>query len=327
MMSFQKIIGHDKIIKFLKTAIKNDSLAHAYIFEGRIGIGKKTSALEFAKAICCKESLDDSCDICTSCHKIDSGNHPDIEIISPDGKSIKNKQIEEFQNNILLRPYESNKKIFLIEASNTMTVSAQNRLLKILEEPPSYGIIILITENSYGLLPTIRSRCQTIKFNRIPKEDIAKYLIERYNLNKEESLVYSIFSDGSLGRALDIYQSEEFKERRSEIIKIIDKIAIGDRLKLIDSVEFFEKNKDYMEELLDLLAIWFRDMLLLKEIDDEKKLFNIDYKNKVREYMNVFTGYRIMKAINIIEETRKNIKSNVNLNVSIETMLLNILEV
>ena len=142
-MGFEKIIGQDRIINFLKAAIKNDRLAHAYVFEGQEGVGKGLTAVEFTKAINCKnKGL--GCGVCSACLKIDKGNHSDINIIRPSGNSIKNVQIEEFQNNIFLKPYESHKKVFIIEDSDTMTISAQNRLLKILEEPPEYGIIILI---------------------------------------------------------------------------------------------------------------------------------------------------------------------------------------
>ncbi len=326
-MSFEKIVGHNRIINFLKISIKNNKLAHAYIFEGRSGIGKGLTALEFVKAIVCKENIDDGCDNCPSCIKINTENHPDINTIEPNGNNIKNKQIEEFQNDILIKPYESDKKIFIIKAADTMTTSAQNRLLKVLEEPPSYGIIILITENSYGLLPTIRSRCQKIKFNRIPGELIQKYLLNKYDMSTKEAQILTTFSDGSLERAVDLYESQEFKDRRMTIIDITDSILKGDKLKLIDSVTFFEDNKEHIEELLDLLIIWFRDMLLLKETNEENKLFNIDYIDKLKAQLKLIEEIQILNIINIIEETRKNINSNVNYGLCIETMLLNIQEV
>lgn len=326
-MSLEKIVGHNKIINFLKTAIRKDKLAHAYIFNGKEGVGKRLTAIEFAKSINCKVNIDSSCEECSSCIKINTNNHPDIKIIESDGKSIKNKQIEEFQSNILFKPYESQKKIFIIEAADTMTISAQNRILKILEEPPEYGVIILITQNSYGLLPTIRSRCQSIKFNRISKDIIYNYLKETCKVTDDESGLLTKFSDGSLGKALSLYASEEFKNRREKTIDIIDEIIRGDKLKLLDFTGFFEDNKEHINELLDFFAIWFRDILLLTETRDEKYLFNIDKIFRLQDHVNSIKYEKIPKAINIIEETRKNIDANVNFGLCIETLLLNLQEV
>lgn len=325
-MGFDKIIGHEKIISFLKNAISSDRLAHAYVFEGQNGVGKKLVAVEFAKAINCKNE-DLGCEICSSCVKINNNNHPDISIIEPDGKSIKNKQIEEFQNNILLRPYESNKKVFIIEAAHTMTISAQNRLLKILEEPPKYGLIILVAENSHSLIPTIRSRSQIIKFNRISKKLIEEYLKENYNIRDNDVSIVAGFCDGSIGKAINLYKSEEFRSRREITIDIIDKIISGDKLKLLDYVDFFEKNKEYIWELLDFFIIWFRDLLLLSEIEEEKHLLNIDKIDTLRIHVNKLSSENFGEFIEIVESTRKNIDANVNFSLSIETMLLNLQEV
>lgn len=324
-MGFEKIIGHDRIVNFFKTAIKNDRLAHAYVFEGQDGVGKKLTAIEFAKAMNCKNG-NIGCETCSSCVKINNNNHPDINIIKPDGNSIKNKQIEEFQSNILLKPYESNKKVFIIEASDTMTISAQNRLLKILEEPPQYGVIILITQNAHSLLPTIRSRSQMIKFNRISKKLIEEYIMENYNIMDKDVSIFAGFSDGSLGKAISLYESEEFNNRRERVLDIIDEVIRGEKLKLLDSVDFFEKNKEYISEILDFLIIWFRDLLLLSETKKDKYLLNIDKKGNLEMHVSKVSYEAIAKSISIVEETRKNIEANVNFSLSIETMLLNLQE-
>ncbi|SKC83746.1 DNA polymerase III subunit [Maledivibacter halophilus] len=325
-MGFDKVIGHEKIISFLKNAINSNRLSHAYVFEGQKGVGKKITGVEFAKAINCKnESL--GCETCSSCVKINNNNHPDISIIKSDGKSIKNKQIEEFQNDILLRPYESDKKVFIIEDAHTMTISAQNRLLKILEDPPKYGIIILIVENSYSLIPTIRSRSQIIKFNRIPKKLIEEYLKKNYNIRDNDLSIATRFSDGSIGKAMNLYKSEEFKSRREITIDIIDEVISGDKLKLLEYVDFFEKNKEYISEILDFFIIWFRDLLLLSETGEEEHLLNIDKIDILRLHANKLPSENFCEFIEIVEKIRKNIDANVNFSLSIETMLLNLQEV
>lgn len=325
-MAFDKIIGHDDVINFLKTAIKNEKLAHAYIFEGKKGVGKGLTAIEFAKAINCKNNLDDGCESCSSCVKINNNNHPDVKVILPDGNNIKNKQIEEFQNEILLKPYESNKKIFIIECVE-MTTSAQNRILKILEEPPEYGMIIFVTENSHSLLPTIRSRCQTIKFHRISKQCIENFLQKNFNIEERDSKLLARFSDGSLGKAIELHTSEEFKSRREITIDIIDEIIRGDKLKLLDYISFFENNKEYIDEILDFFTVWFRDMLLLLETHEDRYLFNIDKISHLKIHGSIMEYEKIPKAIEIVEKTRNNINANVNFGLCIEMLLLNLQEV
>ncbi len=326
-MGFEKITGHDKIIKYIQTAIKQEKLGHAYIFEGQAGVGKGIIALEFIKAINCKNNINNGCDKCSSCMKINSDNHPDINVLEPQGKSIKNKQIEEFQREILLRPYESNKKAFIIQQADTMTTSAQNRILKILEEPPEYGIIIFISENSGHLLPTVKSRCQLLKFNRISDVEIEKYLVEHYEIKEEDAKILSAFSGGSLSKAISLHTSDEFKNRREIMIDIVDEVLRGDKLKLIDYISFFESNKDIIWEILDFIIIWFRDMLLLKEISSYKYLFNLDKINTLKIHANNIQYDKIIKSIAIIEDTKKSINANANFGLCIETMLLNLQEV
>jgi len=268
-MGFNKIVGHDKIIDHLKNAISQRKLSHGYIFQGQGGIGKFTLALEFIKAINCREKVEDSCDKCPSCVKINNHNYPDLFIIEADGKSVKNKQIEDFQREILLRPYEGEYKAFIIRDADLITERAQNRILKVLEEPPQYGLIIFISENPKALLPTIKSRCQIIKFNNLSKEIIENYLVENYEISREEAKVLSSFSGGSLGKAVKLLESKDFKDRRNKIIDIIDIVIKGDPIKLIDSVSFFEENQENIEEILDFIIIWFRDILLLKELGEE----------------------------------------------------------
>jgi len=326
-MSFSGIIGHKQIINSLQTAIRQERLAHAYIFQGQAGIGKALVAMEFVKAINCKTLLDDGCEKCQSCVKIKNNNHPDVFLLEPTGKSIKNKEIEDFQKELSLKPYESTKKIFIIKDSDTMTTSAQNRILKVLEEPPEYAIIIFISENPQNLLPTIKSRCQLIKFNRLSNENIINFLEKHHKVKHEEAVLLSIFSDGSISKAVNLLESEEFKTRRETTINVIDEIIRGDKLKLLDYRSFFEDNKDVIIEILDFIIIWLRDIMLFKESDTKKYLFNQDKINTIKIHSNHIEYDKIIKSIDLVMDTKKNIEKNVNFGLCIETMLLNLQEV
>ncbi|MGN1327933.1 MAG: DNA polymerase III subunit delta' [Clostridia bacterium] len=175
-MNFDGIIGNNKIKKELEENVKNGNISHSYMFLGQEGIGKRQIAIEFAKMILCLSEKNRACDICNSCIKFKSNNNPDFTILEPDGNSLKIAQIRDIQEKIYEKPIVSNKKVFIIDDSDKMTEEAQNSLLKTLEEPPEYIVIILITSNENKLLNTIKSRCLKISFNNIPTEEMTEYI-------------------------------------------------------------------------------------------------------------------------------------------------------
>ncbi|QEK13400.1 DNA polymerase III subunit delta' [Crassaminicella thermophila] len=326
-MGFKDIVGQEKTINFLKRSIKNKRIAHAYIFEGPEGVGKFNTAIAFAKGIQCKSYHEDACNICSSCLKVNGGNHPDIKIIEPEGKSIKNKQIEEFQQDLSRKPYESNKKIYIIKDANSMTASAQNRLLKTLEEPPEYAVIILMSNNVSSFLPTIKSRCQILKFHRIGEKYIEAFLINKYKIEKDEAKVLAAFSDGIIGKAIKLKESEEFKTKREETIQVIEKILKKDPLTPFEEVEFFQKHKDHIDEILDFMLFWFRDIMIITQTRTDKFLINLDKKNTLQNHMHHIAYEKIGDIITVIEKTKNDIKANVNFQLAIEMMLLTMQEV
>ncbi|WP_129598942.1 DNA polymerase III subunit delta' [Anaerophilus nitritogenes] len=325
-MSFKEIIGQEKIIKYFKNTIQQQKIVHAYLFEGPKGIGKNTLAKLFAKAIHCQYNHGDACDECSSCIKVNTHNHPDIKVIEPEGKSIKNHQIEEFQQDLYKKPYESDKKIYFIKEAQTMTTSAQNRLLKTLEEPPEYGVIILMSTNANILLPTIRSRCQIIKLNKVKQKYIEELLKNKYDLNHEETRIMAIFSDGILGKAIYLKESEGFQKRREEIIKIIEKLFAKNYLDSFELFEFFKENKEHIDEILDMMIFWFRDILLLSQTHSDIFLINLDKREILNAHMKNVSHENIIHMIKIIEKTKNDIKANVNFQLAIEMMLLSMQE-
>ncbi|MGN6731308.1 MAG: ATP-binding protein, partial [Candidatus Binatia bacterium] len=160
-MSFAEIIGHTKQLAILRSALSAARLHHAYLFIGPDGIGKRTAAVAVAKAIHCEENTDDFCGICANCARISDGNHPDVRVIQPllDKKEISIQQIREIERQLSFRSFSGRHKIAVIDPATLMNLSAQNALLKTLEEPPADSVIVLIAPNSGGLLPTVRSRC------------------------------------------------------------------------------------------------------------------------------------------------------------------------
>ena len=309
-MYFEKIKGQNFAKKYLTNSIKSNMVSHAYMFEGPNGIGKNTMARELAAILLEMENL---------------FNSPDYIEIKPDGNSIKIAQIRKLQSDILVKPYKSYK-IYVIDEAQKMTVEAQNALLKTLEEPPKYAIIILITDNKESLLDTIKSRCEIIKFTPIPMQVVASYLTMNGIDSKRASLLAN-FSRGSMKKAIELSESEEFHLMREEVQKYVETFLNGNLIEIMDIQSSIEKYKDQITNVLDLLINYFRDIMMVKENVDNSMIINLDRLIFVKNMSNKTTYSQLSKIIDIIEETKNKLRSNCNFNISIQVMTLNIYEV
>lgn len=291
-MNFKEVVGNKRQVEILRKDIRSNRINHFYLFEGEEGTGKTDLALAFSKAILCKTSGSDACDQCDSCIKFNTRNHPDFKMLSPTKGFIRRDEVVEMIQDISIIPFEGGKKVFLIEGLDVTRTETQNLLLKTLEEPPSYVIIIIVTSNPNKILPTILSRCQRISF---------------YNKNKME----------------DLMDSDDYHEMRDELVDIVDNLIKGNQIKVFSSTEFFSKNKDKITELLDIMLYWFRDLAIYKETREDELILNKDKIEKLQAQSSLDIN-RIYDIIYKIEKTKANIDRNVNFNLSIETMLLNI---
>lgn len=325
-MKFEEIIGHERVIKALQNAIKNDHIFHCYLFEGEESIGKRLVALSFAKTLLCRKQGVEPCDQCNSCVKFDNWNHPDLEFIKPEKGLIKKEKIDKLIKSMSVAPLESKRKVIIIDESDKMGTESQNALLKSLEETPSYINIILITSNVKNLISTIISRSQVIKFYPIGNRKIIELLNSKYNKNLEEASFIAHFTRGSVGKSINLSQSEEFFQKREEIIDIIDNILSGDKVKIFNSIELFNQNKNSIDEIIDIILYWFRDLLVYKEIGDTELLINRD-KIKLLSGQTFLDISKINDIIDSVMKTKEYIKNNVNFQLAIETMLLSMQEV
>ena len=309
-MYFEKIKGQNFAKKYLSNSIKSNMISHAYMFEGPNGVGKNTMARELAAILLEMENL---------------FNSPDYIEIKPDGNSIKIAQIRKLQSDILVKPYKSYK-IYVIDEAQKMTVEAQNALLKTLEEPPKYAIIILITDNKESLLDTIKSRCEIIKFTPIPMREVANYLTMSGVDEKRPSLLAN-FSRGSMKKAIELSESEDFHLMREEVQKYVETFLGGNLIEIMDIQSSIEKYKDQITNVLDLMINYFRDIMMVKENVDNSMIINLDRLVFIKNMSNKTTYSQLSKIIDIIEETKNKLRSNCNFNISIQVMTLNIYEV
>lgn len=309
-MYFEKIRGQRFAKKYLSNSIKSNMISHAYMFEGPSGVGKNTMARELATTLLEMENL---------------FNSPDYIEITPDGNSIKIAQIRKLQSDILVKPYKSYK-IYVIDEAQKMTVEAQNALLKTLEEPPKYAIIILITNNKESLLDTIKSRCEIIKFTPIPLVEVADYLTQT-GVDKNRASLLANFSRGSMQKAIELSESEDFHIMRDEVQKYVEIFLTGSMLDIMDIQSSIEKYKDNITNVLDLLVNYFRDIMMVKENVDSSMIINLDRLVFIKNMSTKITYSQLSKIIDIIEETKNKLRSNCNFNISIQVMTLNIYEV
>lgn len=322
-MDYSQIIGHEKIIESLNKSIEDGNINHSYLFEGDEGLGKKMMAISFAKTLLCKEQKKEPCNICSSCVKFDRGNHPDFKTIKPEKGVIKKGDVEALIKSVATAPFESKKKVFIIDDCHNMNREAMNSLLKTLEEPPEYIIIILITSNANNLLPTILSRLINIKFYPIKTKKIVKFLMANYNKMENEAEFIANFTKGSIGKAIMLSSSEEFFQKRNEIINLIDNLLLGDKIKALTSIDFFNDNKEDIDEVLDIILFWFRDLLIYKSIGDNNLIINKD-KIEFLSKESFMDFNKINDIIDRVQLTKEDLKRNINFQLSIETMLLNI---
>ena len=290
---FENILGNERNKKILEKTIELNKTSHSYIFWGTEGIGKKIIAEEFAKKILCIEKTRDNC-TCKSCIEFDSKNNPDFQLIEPIEGKVKIEQIREMQRKVAEKPIISNKKVYIIENSDTMTTEAQNCLLKTLEEPPEYITIILICSNENNLLSTIKSRCTRMYFEPIPDEEVKKYINKNYPEQSINENILSLFQ-GSIGKAIKLKEHQELYEG---IENILTNLQTKD---LIDIVQMSEEIYKSKEEIYSVLE--YMNVLLLKLSKD-----NINY----------------IKCIEIVEETKKRLKANSNYDMCIDNLIFNI---
>lgn len=322
-MDFSKIVGHKIQKEILKKAIEENTISHSYLFTGQEGLGKRKVAQAFSKALLCKNQGERPCNRCSSCIKFDTGNHPDFKMLSPKKNIIPIKEIDEMIKSVPILPFESEKKIYIIDQGDAIRLTSQNTLLKTLEEPPEYIVIIIITSNTNKIIPTILSRCQSINFNPIHTGEIIHLLKKDYNIEDKRARLIANFSNGSIGKAIELTENSEFFQKREEIINIIDEIVNGNKIRVFTASELLSKNKDNVEELLDIILYWFRDLLVYKELGESPLIINGD-KIKTLSDQSFLDMRKINGIIDNIEMTKINVKRNINFNLSIETMLLNI---
>lgn len=325
-MSFKEIIGHEKEIAYFQEVIQNKKLSHAIMLEGKDGIGKNLLAYNIAKTLFCESSSGDACGVCRNCLKMNHQNHPDYNVVEPDGKQIKNAQIEAFQEFVNIKPYDAAYKVILIKEADKMNASSQNRILKTLEEPAQDVIIILVTNNSEKLLPTVVSRCQVIKMNGLSDEQVIKYLQMNHEQSLDEALMIAKLSAGSIGRAVIYLESESFEKIRKEVRELLFAIDKNERSKVLSMCSFFTSEKENILEIIEYMILWYRDLLLYKKAKVKELLIHSHELETIKKLARNLSVQKLIGNIELLELTKKKLNQHSHFDLTIEVLLIQLLE-
>lgn len=324
MLGFSEILGHEAVKINLQKAIKYNRVSHGYLIVGEEGMGKKTLADAFALSLLCEKGGTEGCKACHACKQMLSKNHPDcIYVTHEKPGSIGVEDIRKQVNGTVgIRPYSSEYKVYIIDEAEKMTGQAQNALLKTIEDPPGYAVILLLATSQEAFLPTILSRCVKLSLKPLKDSVIKEYLLGRMEVKEQEADVYAAFARGNLGKAISLASSEDFKLLYSELLYLLKQIKqmdIGEMLNYIRRLR--EENID-LNECLEFMQLWYRDVLMFKVTKDANLLMFKDEFAAVNEMSNN-SGYEGLENIlSAIDKARIRLDANVNTELVLELMFL-----
>ena len=322
-MSFKEIFGHEKAIAMLQRTVAGGRVPHAYLFSGIEGVGKALIARQFAKALNCLEGGADACDRCISCAKIDRNRHPDLIGVQAEGQFIRIKEIREIQNQMRFSPLEGRFRVFMLNEADRMNSAAANALLKTLEEPAARNVLILLTSRPHALPATILSRCQRLRFDPIPTQTVAGFLMEMAAVAPAEASVLAASSGGSIGRALEMNKGAYVAMKNVIIDRFCD---LKDPLDFFPFLSDFGADKDEALERLDILLTWHRDLLYCREGGDVEPLIHRDRLDLLRDRCGKLSAEDIMGNIRAIQRTRKALARNANRQLALECLIFRFMQ-
>lgn len=327
MFSFSEIVGHESIKDHLRAAIRNSQPFHAYIFQGDVGVGKEAMAKTFVAGLLCQGEGEPPCKECISCHQLESGNHPDVVWVRRDRSSLGVEEIrEQLCNTMDIKPFSSPYKIYVVPEAEKMTEAAQNALLKTIEEPPEYGVVILLTSNLSGLLPTIQSRCFTLEFRPLSTHAVEEYLKTQCQVPDYLAKASAAFAQGNLGKAMRYAQSEDFIEKKDSILSLLHNVENMTVAEMLDVIKDIGTHKDEVRDYIDLMELWYRDVLIFKATKNINQLVFQEESTHISKEANRCSYEKIEEILQAFEKAKFRLKANVSFEVALELMLMTMKE-
>ncbi|MBD8942003.1 MAG: DNA polymerase III subunit delta [Clostridiales bacterium] len=326
MAGLEDILGNEHIVEHFKKAIENNKISHAYIINGEKGMGKRTVAKAFAMTLLCEEKGTVPCMKCHSCVQALTDNNPDLIMITPDKPTtLSIDHIRQtLVNDVELKPYSNSHKVYIVEDAELMNNAAQNAILKTIEEPPEYAVIILLTTNISALLQTVLSRCIKLDMQPLKKEVIKKYLMEKEKVVDYQADIAVSFAGGNLGKAIELSKSQDFAEMLDEVIQLLRYIKDMQAYEVVAAVKRASEYKFRFTDYIDLMILWFRDVLVYKASQNVNELIFKDEIQTIKKHAAKSSYNGIEHILEAMNKAKLRLKANVNFDVAIEMMFLTI---
>jgi len=324
MFSFSEIVGHEEIKAHLTEAIKKRNPFHAYIFDGDVGVGKETMAKTFAAGLQCQDEKghEKPCKECIACRQIESGNAPDVIWVTHAGTDYSIAEIrEQLIGTIDIRPYSSPYKIYIIQDAERLNEATQNALLKTLEEPPEYAVILLLTSNISELLPTIQSRCLTMEFHPLSTGTVEDFLRTQCGTPDYIAKESAAFAQGNIGKAIRYADaSDEFVKRKNKIIEILKNVDRIDVTDMVDTAKSLGPKREEFRDYIDLMMLWYRDVLIFKATKNINQLIFQNESQAIAAEAQHRSYEKIEEIIQAFDRAKVRLKANVNVDITMELM-------
>lgn len=336
MAGFKDIIGQEQIKEHLQNALSSNKISHAYIINGEKFSGKEFIAKVFAMALQCEnagETVDEEnriepCQQCHSCKQALSGNQPDIIRVShekPNTISVDDIRTQ-INNDIIIKPYSSPYKVYIINEAEKMNTQAQNAILKTLEEPPAYAVILLLTSNINAFLPTILSRCVVLNMKPVPDEKVRRFLMEHIQVPDYKADICVAFARGNIGKAKALASSEDFENVKNEALSLLKYIQDMELNEVVAAIKKINEYKMEINDYFDIMSIWYRDVLLFKATKDANHLVFREELGALRKCAQRSSYEGIEIVINALSTAKRRLDANVNFDLVMELLFLTIQE-
>ncbi|QTN01238.1 DNA polymerase III subunit delta' [Sediminibacillus dalangtanensis] len=313
------------VARMLTNSLAKQRVSHAYLFQGNRGTGKKAISMVLAKSIFCRhKNGQEPCQQCKDCQRIESGNHPDVHWIIPDGHSIKKEQILHLQKEFTYTGLESNQKVYIIEDAEKMTANASNRLLKFLEEPSKQTTAMLLTSNSQAILQTIRSRCQIMALKPLNAANLQRQLQEEGLSSSNARLISALTNN--ITEALEIGHDDWFANARKIVVQLTEVLqSKPEEAMLFINNQWMPhfKERQQMQRGLDLLLLWFKD-IVYSFVDNEEAIIFINEKDKLSQASLHWSKQETTDALQRILEAKRKLEQNVHPALAMEQLTLHL---